>query len=133
MREITTHVVEGDAYQNQLRLRAMDEPGSGGANHRYVIDGYDTVTNVSEVYGLRGRNRIDILFQNGSIADAGVNGLTQEVLLAILIDRLAAFSNGPYPSEDTAKAYDHCVAALYYLQQRTKDRIARGVEGKYVK
>lgn len=129
MREIKTHVVEGDAYQNQLQLRATDKPGSGGANYRYMITGFNTLNNDSSLSTYEG---IEILFQNGSIADKGVNGLTQEVLLAILIDRLEAFSNGPYPSDDTAKAYDYCVAALYHLQQRTRDRIARGVEGKYV-
>lgn len=130
MREITTHVVEGDAYQNQLQLRATDEPGSGGANHRYEVSGFNTLNNDSS---LSTYDEIEILFQNGSIADKGVNGLTQEVLLAIIIDRLKAFSNGPYPSKETACALTHLQEALMWLQQRTRDRIARGVEGKYVK
>ena len=38
----------------------------------------------------------EIRFQNGPIAEAGVNGLTHEALLAVLEDRLVGFQSGPY-------------------------------------
>jgi hypothetical protein len=34
------------------------------------------------------------LFQNGPIAEVGVNGVTHEVLLAIVADRLRSFQKG---------------------------------------
>ena len=110
MRLVNDHVVEGDKAP-QLRIEVLDEPGQGGANHEYVIafDGED---------------------QNGPIKEYGVNGVTQETLLAVVIDRLRNFQAGPFACAANAMALHHIEAALELLQQRTKDRIARGVEGQ---
>lgn len=122
MRELTHHIVEGDSVNHQLRVRVHDEPGSGGANHVYSITG---------PIGVGGFPETGISFQDGPIKEAGVNGLTHEALLAILIDRMEGFQAGPYASEDNAQAL-HCMKlALGYLQNRTRARIARGVEGTH--
>ena len=71
-----------------------------------------------------------VLFQNGPIQTAGVNGITQEVLLAIVIDRLRSFQAGPFPCDENAEALGYCEMALDFLKERTKMRLARGVEGK---
>ena len=125
MREITTHVVEGDKNP-QLKIFVTDEPGVGGANHEYVIswstgqagDGYPEGDSVA------------ISFQNGPIKEHGLNGVTHEALLAIVIDRLEHFQAGPFACEDDDFALSDCVFALDALQERTQDRLARGVEGK---
>ena len=70
-----------------------------------------------------------IMFQNGPIKEFGVNGLTQEALLAIIIDRLRCFQSGPFACHDNEIALDYCKEALFTLQKRTRERIARGVEG----
>lgn len=130
MKTITDHIVEGDLPQNQLTIEVTDAPGAGGANHRYEVWGYNNRSNPSA-------NDIDtyhcwlpIVFQNGPIAEAGVNGITQEALLAIVIDRLRSFQAGPFACEANALALDHCVEALECLKDRTRQRLARGVEGK---
>lgn len=128
MRTLTDHIVSGD-QSHQLRIEVLDEPGSGGANHFYQIDGYDALQNPSRDGDEIPRTYTTILFQNGAIKEAGVNGLSHEALLAILIDRLRSFMAGPFPSQDTADALAHCEAALTSLQKRTLARIARGVEG----
>jgi hypothetical protein len=46
-REIETHKVDGDLPQNQLHILAVDEPGAGGAQHAYVVGGFDSATNPS--------------------------------------------------------------------------------------
>ncbi len=46
-----------------------------------------------------------------------------------MIDRLKSFQAGPYSSAYNAHALDACKDALGWLQQRTRDRLARGVEG----
>jgi hypothetical protein len=132
MREIKDHIVEGDLPQNQLKIEVTDEPGSGGANHRYEITGFDTEGNLSATQnGYRSRfSREIVLFQNGPIKEAGVNGITQEVLLAIVIDRLRSFQAGPFACYANAEALSHCEVALDFLQERTCERLARGVEGK---
>ena len=120
MRAIFDHVVEGDLPQNQLRIEVMDEPGAGGANHRYEV--------IVPTWGCPTHYHIN--FQNGPIQEAGVNGITQEVLLAIVIDRLRSFQAGPYPSPENKMALSFCELALGQLQARTKDRLSRAVEGK---
>ena len=115
MRKITDHIVECDSAE-QLTIEVADEPGSGGANHLYVV-------NVPRGTGLI------IHFQEGPIGEAGVNGLTQEALLAIAIDRLRSFQGGPFSCRENAIALTHCEDALMWLQKRTRERIKRGVEG----
>jgi hypothetical protein len=135
LREIETHKVKGDLPQNQLKIAIYDEPGAGGASHLYVITGFDTATNPSDPLvqrfggGVPTEAKKTILFQNGPIKDFGVNGITQEALLAIVIDRLEAFQAGPFPSAENADALAHCQLALEALQTRTRKRLARGVEG----
>jgi hypothetical protein len=118
-RTINDHVVQGDTAR-QLIIEVLDEPGQGGANHLYAI-----------------RNGLDFLcsvrFQNGPIKEFGVNGITQEALLAIVIDRLRCFQAGPFAGEHNAIALEKCEDALNHLQARTRDRIARGVEGTSTK
>ncbi len=134
MRTLTDHIVEGDSANHQLTIEITDKPGQGGANHRYEITGFDTKTNVSakdsEGYET-GFSRDIILFQNGPIKEFGVNGVTQEALLAIIMDRLKCFQSGPFACSDNAAALGHCEHALAYLQKRTRARIERGVEGTH--
>ncbi len=121
MRKLTDHIVEGDSANHQVSINVLDEPGAGGANHEYNLVWY------------RGDVRFehDINFQNGPIKEVGVNGLTQEALLAITIDRLRAFQAGPFSCRENAIALTHCEDALMWLQRRTRTRIARGVEGTH--
>ena len=120
MREITSHIVDGDD-KPQLSIRATDEPGSGGANHRYEISGSD------------GHVLCVVSFQNGGVAEVGGwNGVSHEALLAIVADRLTSFQGGPFAAQENATALSNVNNAQRALQQRTLKRIARGVEGKSV-
>lgn len=135
MRELTDHIVSGDQAV-QLKIEVTDEPGAGGANHRYEITGFDTKSNPSsyDPHGYQSSYaREVILFQNGPIKEAGVNGITQEALLAIVIDRLRSFQQGPFSCRENAIALTHCEEALMWLQRRTVARIKRGVEGTNTK
>ena len=104
-----------------LTVTVADKPGAGGANHVY------------EIGGIPEQPRIVINFQNGPInADGnGVNGLTHEVLLAIIADRLRSFQAGPYSCKANACALTHIEEAQHWLQQRTLERMRRGVEGSH--
>lgn len=129
MREITTHIVEGDSANHQLKIEVVDEPGSGGASHAYNIAGFNTETNPS-VKGNQYYGEL-IVFQNGTIKENGVNGVTQEALLAIVIDRLESFQKGPFACSDNEEALEWARKCLSVLQRRTRARIARGVEGTH--
>ena len=125
MRIITNHIVEGDAPDNQVIVTVLDEPGAGGANHEYLI------ATPGDPQGLE--TGCSIHFQNGPIKEVGVNGITHESMLAVLIDRLTSFQAGPFPSPFNAEALHHGRLMLRALQLRTRERIARGVEGKNIK
>lgn len=125
MRNITDHIVNGDIMCNQVSITVTDSPGAGGANHAYHADWPD-----NNSWDNSKPNSLDIHFQEGPIKEFGVNGVTQEVLLAIVIDRLKSFQAGPFACEANARALGNCQSALNELQQRTRDRIRRGVEGR---
>ncbi len=127
-RILTGHIV--NPANDRIQITVEDEPGSGGANHRYHVDGFATGSNDSEGQDVS-TDHVVLLFQNGPIAEKGVNGITHEVLLAILIDRLEGFQRGPYAGADNAMALCHLREAQTALQRRTRERMARGVEGTH--
>ncbi len=128
MRTLTSHIV--NPANDKLKIHVEDEPGSGGANHRYHIAGFDTATNPQAGQGASDKHVV-LLFQNGPIAEAGVNGITHEALLAVLIDRLQGFQKGPYAGRENAVALTKLQEAQMWLQQRTLQRMQRGVEGTH--
>lgn len=101
-------------------ITVLDAPGDGGANHVYGItlvkDGAPTTETT-------------IKFQKGPIKEAGVNGLTNEVLLAIVIDRLRGFQSGKFSCRENALALTKIEEAMHWLHSRTRARVERGVEG----
>ncbi len=128
MRNLTDHQV--NPANDKLIVQALDEPGQGGACHSYYVDGFDISTNPSAI---QGNDYLYILFQNGPISEegVGVNGITHEVLLAIVADRLRSFQKGPYSCKANACALTHIEEAMHWLQQRTLERMRRGVEGTH--
>jgi hypothetical protein len=132
MRNITAHQV--NEANEALTITVEDAPGSGGANHLYMIRGFDTTSNPSDPFVARHGNpalHATVLFQNGPIKEVGVNGVTHEALLAIVCDRLRSFQAGPYACADNAVALAHLELAQEALQRRTRERQARGVEGTH--
>lgn len=71
----------------------------------------------------------EISFQRGGVADNGVNGLTNEALLAILIHR-TKFLDSKFGCDENKRAIQHMEEALVNLEVRSARRIVRGVEGK---
>ena len=127
MREITSHKVNG--LNEQLQIEVLDEPGSGGASHHYGIFGWHSKGNPSVTPGLDDETKCTVLFQNGPIAESGVNGISNEALLAVVEDRLKSFQAGPYSCRENALALTHLQEALHWLHHRTRERVQRGVEG----
>lgn len=149
MRTINDHQVS--PADKALTLTVLDEPGSGGANHAYEISGFELGRNASASRSVRMRyeqdqapstnveilndrenrkpDKLVILFQNGPIPGNGVNGITVEVLLAICADRLKSFQAGPFATKANACALTHVEESMHWLQQRTIERMRRGVEG----
>jgi len=119
MRKITDHKLNG--LNEALRIEA-GEPGPGGAPLYYGI--------TLEPEGLPAAETVHLKFQNGPIkTPEDFNGLTNEALLAVLIDRMRGFQDSQFKCKENACALTHMEEALMWLQKRTRDRLARGVEG----
>ena len=116
-RELTAHRV--NPANDRLSIIVVDGPGPGGGSHRYLIAGFDHAP------------PLNINFQNGPIAEAGVNGVTHEALLTIVADRLRSFQAGPYACPENGLALMRVEEAMNLLHQRTRARMARGVEGTH--
>jgi hypothetical protein len=120
MEELVLRTIDNGS-QNTV-INVMDGPGAGGACHEYRIRTVSQYEFGSEEVG-------SISFQNGPIKENGVNGCTQEDLLAIVIDRLRSFQAGGFACRENALALTKCEEAQMWLQSRTAKRVARGVEG----
>lgn len=121
MRTINDHKV--NPANDKLIVEVLDEPGAGGASHVYQVRGYQA-RGVDE-------KSVVIRFQNGPINEAGINGLTQEVLLAIVADRLRSFQSGQFACRENALALTKIEEAQHWLHSRTLSRMQRGVEGSH--
>jgi hypothetical protein len=133
MRELTSHRV--NPANDKLTVQAMDPPGPGGACHLYLISGFvateanNPALNYHPSAGPGTLTGASLLFQNGPIAEVGVNGVTHEALLAVLIDRLEAFQAGPYANGYNQVALISLREAQDALLARTRDRMKQGIEG----
>jgi hypothetical protein len=120
MRKLTDHKLNG--LNEALEIKVLDQPGQGGACHEYQIDKIGGAPT-------SGGGTTLIKFQNGPIQEAGVNGISGEALLTVVIDRLRSFQGGPFACRENALALTSLEESLMWLQKRTRDRMARGVEG----
>lgn len=129
MRTINDHKI--NPANDTITIAVLDEPGAGGANHVYQVTGFDLSKNPSKLGDGPDANCQLVVFQNGTILENGINGITQEVLLAIVVDRLRSFQAGPFACKANACALTHIEEAQHWLQQRTIERMRRGVEGTH--
>lgn len=145
MRKLTEHIT--NPANDKIKIIATGHLGNGGGDNRYEISGIEFTRNPLWNVPLSTADASIVLnFQNGPIPEAGVNGLTQEALLAIIADRLRGFQfqrnpdgtfdeskRGQYACKENACALTHVEEALHWLQSRTIKRMARGVEGTMAK
>ena len=127
----TEHAI--NPANDRLVITVVDDPGHGGANHRYDITGFDTKGNPAERFtGWKSSfSRLVIIFQNGPIGDGG-NGerITHESLLAIVAGSSAESfpkvrirarrTHAPFHIEEA-----HCKFAAAHARA-----MRRGVEGE---
>lgn len=116
IRDICEH--QTNECNREIVVLADDRDPVNGASHEY------------QVYVPKKWSSV-LRFQRGPIKEAGVNGITQEVLLAVLLDRLRGFQAGPYACAENDAAITHLECALEALNARTRAREARGVEGTH--
>lgn len=132
MQELPRTITHHHNSNDSLTIRA-DAPDASGASHVYIVEG---VNEDGHPWFRRG-GELDIewqadkllAFQKGPIKEVGVNGITNEAVLAILIDRLEGFQAGCYACRENGVALSHLRMALSVLHERTARRKAEGTEG----
>ncbi len=107
-------------------VQVMDDAGQGNANHEYRIVTVVAPDQDTAILGI-------VSFQDGPIKESGVNGVHNEDLICIVMDRLAGFQQGDYACRANEDAIEFLGEALERLLKRTKERENRGVEGTNVK
>lgn len=101
-----------------------EEEFSGNAPSLYVIKDRAAADSDDELLGV-------LHFQHGPIGDAGINGVMDENLLQIVIDRLEHFQQSEFRCRENAIAITKLEEALLWLRKRTMNRELRGVEGTH--
>ncbi|KKN29381.1 hypothetical protein LCGC14_0844550 [marine sediment metagenome] len=107
-------------------VTAVDEPSRGGACHNYEI-----VSKREHPEFKKPCFRDVLSFQKGPIKECGLNGIQDEDLIVIIMDRLKGFQSGKYACEENSEAYVLLGNALAALRKRTDVREQRGVEGTH--
>ncbi|MEM9805865.1 MAG: hypothetical protein AAF959_11340 [Cyanobacteria bacterium P01_D01_bin.56] len=102
------------------KVFVLDEPGPGNGCHQYSVE----IEAGGKLF------KTDTNFQKGPVLKVGPNGIQNEHLLAMVIHRLQGFQSGPYACNENAYALNRIQEGLFWLEERTKDRSNRGVEGK---
>lgn len=97
--------------------------------HLYRLDNFDNpesegqlIQFIEKVPTGRGDGSLELLF----------DGTTNEEVLAVLIDRLQNLG-AKFPCRENSIAVTKLQEALMWLNERTRERKARGVEGKHLK
>lgn len=105
--------------------------------YTYVEGGNKSDMNVTAFHDFTVRKSDDdsvlqeIHFQQGPINECGVNGVTNEDLLLMIITRLQMFNQGKFSCRENSMAITKLEEAVMWLRKRTQEREARGVEGTH--
>ena len=129
MKTLTDHQIPEKGFNDHIGITA-DEPDKTGASHNYTLD---LLADPGDAGISTDKSTQEIRFQKGPVLENGVNGVSNEALLAIVIDRLRGFQSGPFACEANHNALIAIRTGLQVLKDRTSERLSRGVEGRSVK
>ena len=108
-----------------------DHNGITVIHNEWMDCGFDNIElDHGHFYDIKvGNRKVGIDFQHGPVKENGVNGITSEALLAIILHRLRIL-NTNFPCRENSLAITNIEQGLMWLEQRTRDRLNRGVEGQ---
>ncbi len=111
------NVAEIGGHNTNLKVLCLDQPMQpNNACHLYSIEVGDVPA-------------VTIAFQRGPVKENGINGVSNEALLAIVAHRFEGFQKGQFACEDNAEALEHIYDALRVMARRTSGRVLAQVEG----
>ncbi len=116
MRELKDHHVSGVPTTVRVFPEGDAPPNSASSVYRLALGqpGQETGKEVM------------LKFQVGPTT-TGVNGIINEALLVVVIDRLEQFQEGKFKCRENAIALTHIQTALLWLNERKRERLERGV------
>ena len=91
---------------------------------------YDGAQNFGEIV-LNGDHMVKIQFQRGPVGENGINGVQNEQVIELLLERLRDL-NTKFPCRENALAITNIEQGLMWLRRRTELRVLQGVEGQNV-
>ena len=104
-----------------VEVVTTDLRASDNAHHKYAIAVFDGDMQVEQCV---------LNFQNGGLKEVGANGITDQSLLAIVLDRLRSFNGGQFGCRENSIAITKIEEALLWMEKRSNDRARRNVEGE---
>ena len=115
--------------REHIEVKTADLRASDNAHHKYLIEVWDDPSG-----GVQPQDQVihsvELQFQNGGLKEVGANGITDQALLAIVMDRLKSFNDGQFRCRENSLAITHLELVLMYMEERANDRARRGVEGE---
>ena len=110
---------------NQDRFQVFVGPRNaeaGNGRHEYFF-----FADKKPIFGLN--------FQCGALNEptSEINGVLTTCVLAVLVDHLKSFQDGPFASRETAIMITHLEDVQNWAARRQDERFTRGVQGKHAK
>lgn len=115
-----------DLLTNKYTKVFAEEEFKFNAPHKYAV-----ITSASGAEGVTPEQLAELHFQEGPIKECGVNGVCNEDLICMVIDRLEHFQQSEFRCRENAIAITKLEEALLWLRKRTMSREKRGVEGTH--
>lgn len=97
--------------------------------HRYMLDNFEEDGDFKQIIQFIEKEPDE---NDSTKLNTIYNGTTNEEVLKMLINRMN-YLNSKFPCRENSIAITKLDEALLWLEKRTKDRIARNVEGKHIK
>jgi len=119
--------VDGLGLNDRITIYAdQRDPDAGNASHKYRA--------LMDEEGGFGSLVADVSFQHGPRdVEGSTSGITDAVLLAILLDRFKGFQAGPFACRENALVITKLEEAHQWMRERAWTRHRQGVLGKNLK
>ncbi len=114
-----------------IEVKTADLRANDNAHHKYTIEVLPNWTNSPDEKN--GGSPVEVCqlnFQNGGLKEVGPNGITDQALIAVVLDRLRSFNDGPYRCRENSVIITKLEEAMMWMEKRGNDRARRGVEGE---
>jgi hypothetical protein len=101
--------------------------------HRYLLENFENKEAIGQQIQFIEKEPVGTVstlgLPSGEVLQTVFDGTTNEEVLAMLIDRMN-YLNKKFPCRENSIAITNLEQALMWLEKRTRDRVARNVEGK---